>query len=187
MFNRKKAEASFCRSAGYPVIKVSLPGEDKPFYMHISLSPYLKELGERDLNDVIVALIKQKACMISEHNYPPVYEEMLVKSIKIQNERITTYGKSKEKEDGKGNKTKIKKGTIIKVIDIKPLIGVFVAQKYVNARRINDTGIVTGTVPGHRGELFSVVHSDDSFAVYHCDEIKKVESYERKRKKRDNR
>lgn len=80
----------------------------------------------------------------------------------------------------KVKETNIEIGMTVKVVDIQPLVGVFVVRKHLAARRINDTGIVTTMIPGHGGGLFAVMHNDKEIAVYLASEIERYENTETK-------
>lgn len=68
-------------------------------------------------------------------------------------------------------------GTRIRTHDvIDGNAGILVKKKYLNARRVSTEGNIAGFVPGHGhgGDVYWVVHDDDTVAVYGWEEFELV-------------
>jgi hypothetical protein len=80
--------AVFRRISGLGVIEIPLSDTHFPLCVYsASIKHDLMSLGEKELEQVILILEHEKEAMLKEHNFPPLFDEMLSDLIKVQIER----------------------------------------------------------------------------------------------------
>jgi len=93
--------ANFYRGIDISSIDIVLLDEPKT---HITIFPGITKhediaLSERELDEVIAILSREKEVMLKQRNFPPIYEEMLTSLIKDQTWYRTKKVKKGEEKD----------------------------------------------------------------------------------------
>ena len=70
---------------------------------------------------------------------------------------------------------KVKIGLQVKIIKVTPAFGFLVGEEHLKARRSDDTGVITGWVPGHGGDVWWVRHPDGHTGAYMFTEFEPIE------------
>ena len=65
--------------------------------------------------------------------------------------------------------------TIVTNYELESTKGFLIAEKHINARRINTNGVIAFPVPGHGGDVYFVDHADGSTGVYCWSEFELAE------------
>jgi len=73
------------------------------------------------------------------------------------------------------NPNSVKVGLYVKIVKLGDTKGMFIKQQYLDVRQVGVTGIITGYVSGHGGDVWWIKHDGaDQVGAYAFDEFEKV-------------
>ena len=128
----KRAQAKFCRSSNNNYISVSLPGLGGTIELWEGLINLgCNVLGERELEQVVSILSREKETMLKQRNFPQIYEEMLTELIEVQRER---YDSRVKKEKSRAFVYRVS------IDELEEILGLYCAHKNMRI-----SGIYVGT------------------------------------------